>query len=132
MKSILLLLLFKLNVFFCFIPAKIITSVIEGANLQFKLDFGEASVTYPHEEIIRRGIYRSAVKFFHDQQNGSQLISLDKIDNEYLDVYNIYSDYYNRTFCSLPLDDLMVYIFQPNVAIVDFDPSTKDMVKKSL
>lgn len=117
----------SLNFTACFIPAKIITTVIEGANLQFNLDFGQVSTTYPHEEIIRRGAYRSVAKYFYDQPNGSTLINLTKTDNEYLDIYSLYSDYYNLTFCSLPFDDLMVYTLQPNVAIVDFDPATKDM-----
>lgn len=115
------------NLITCFVPAKIITTVIEGANLQFNLDFGQVGTTYPHEEIIRRGAYRSVVKYFHEQPNGSSLINITKMDNEYLDIYSLYYDYYNVTFCSLPFDDLMVYTLQPFVAIVDFDPSTKDM-----
>ena len=87
------------------------------------------SVSYPHEEILRQGVFRSVVKYFYDQPNGSLLVNMSKIDQEYLDITNLYSDFYNSSFCSLslPIEKLVAYEFQPNVGNVDFESLTKDM-----
>ena len=118
---------FTIHEFECFVPAKIMTSVIQSSVVQFGLDLGQVGTTFPHEEILRIGTYRSVARFFYDQVNGTRLIDLSKINTDYQNVDNIYYDYYNKTSCDLPIESLMKYQLQPNVAIVDFDPNTKDM-----
>ena len=49
------------------------------------------------------------------------------MDEEYLDINKIYFDYYNASLCDLPAEKLTKYELQPNVAIVDLDPVTKDL-----
>ena len=125
--KILLVSLVYIEVSECFVPASIISDVIDSVNLKFSLDFGQVGVTYPHEEIIRRGVLKSIVKYFYDQPNGNKLINLNQTDQEYLDINQIYSDYYNTSLCDLPVDDLIKIDLQSNVAIVDLDPTTKDL-----
>ncbi len=124
MFKLLIVTLFMINVSYCFVPAKIMSSVLDNINLKFSLDFGQTGPTYTHEEILRRGLLRSIVKFFHKQPNGNSSIDLDK---EYLDVNKIYSDYYNKSLCDLPVQRLISTELGPNVAIVDFDSDTKDL-----
>lgn len=76
---------------------------------------------------MKRGLIQSVVRYFYDQPNGTQKIDLNKINNEYYSLWKLYYDYYGKYLCnSIPLDDLISLVFQPNVAIVDFDPKTKD------
>jgi len=103
------------------------SGVLDSVNLRFSLDFGQVGPTFPHEEIMRRGVLRSIVKYFYDQPNGNKTIDLSQMDEEYLDINQIYSDYYNTSLCDLPAADVISNELQPNVAIVDFDPSTKDL-----
>ena len=116
-----------INVSHCFVPAKVMSGVLDTINLKFSLDFGQVGPTFPHEEIMRRGVYRSIVKYFYDQPNGNTRIDLNQTDKVYLDINQIYSDYYNKSLCELPADDVISKELQPNVAVVDFDPSTKDL-----
>ena len=94
-----------------------------------QLDTGEVSKTFPHEEIMRRGVHRSVVKYFYGQKNGSKRINLNKTDKEYLEMRNIYLDYYGWSFCDMgmfgfrkSLEELKI-----NVEIVDLDSDTKDL-----
>ena len=110
-----------------FVPAKLLTQVINQMDTQFNGDFGKQSDTIVHDEIIKRGIIQSVVRYFYDQPNGSQRIDLNKINNKYYDLTNLYFDYYGFYICSITLKDLIRLYFQPNVALVDLDSSTKDM-----
>jgi hypothetical protein len=127
MFKLLIFSLFMINVSYCFVPAKIISGVLDSVNLKFSLDFGQVGPTYPHEEILRRGLLRSIVKFFHEQPNGNKTIDMSQMDNEYLDIDKIYSNYYNQSLCDLPVEKLINTELGPNVAIVDIDPVTKDL-----
>jgi hypothetical protein len=105
----------------CFIPAKIIDQVIDKADDKLKLDFGEVSDTLVHEEITRRGIIQSVVRYFYDQPNGTNKINLNKINNDYYNLRALYHDYYGKWYCVINLDKLLRVVFQPNVAVVDLD-----------
>ena len=110
----------------CFVPAKLIQSVINKVN-QF-IKFESASQTLTHEEIIKRGIIQSVAKYFYDKSNKSySRINLNKTNNEYLDLKNLYYDYYGIWFCKINLESLIRNEFQTNVAVVDFDKATKDL-----
>lgn len=111
----------------CFIPAKLMSEVINELDSSFSIDIGKVDTTYVHEEILKRGLIRSVTKFFYDQPGGSSKIDLRKADYEYQDLLNLYYDYYNVTFCSVKLQNVLKIDLQPFVAIVDFDKLTKDL-----
>ena len=108
-----------------FIPAKILNEVINKIDSHLSFDFGNVNPTFPHEEIIRRGVIKSIANYFYDKKNGSFLIDKTKVDNEYLNINRIYIDYYGKGFCNLPINTILKYELQPNVAIVDIDSKTK-------
>ena len=118
MFKLLILNFILINISHCFVPAKVMSGVLDSINLKFSLDFGQVGPTFPHEEILRRGVYRSIVKFFYEQPNGNKTIDLNK---EYLDINRIYSDYYNKSLCDLPADDVISRELQPNVALGTFN-----------
>lgn len=111
----------------CFIPAKIIDFVLSSIDTSEQYNFGRVSETITHEEILKRGVAKSIAKFFYDQPGGSTRINLHKISNEYYDFRNIYRDYYNKTICTPKVSDIMLVELGPNVALVDLDPTTKDL-----
>ena len=119
-----ILLLIKTN--FCFIPVRLMEKSLSAANVL--VNFGKVSETLTHEDIVRRGVIQSAAKYFYDKSNQSKRINLTKLDTgEYYDLKVLYKDYYNVTLCKIMLDDLLLNEIQPNVAIVDFNPETKDL-----
>ena len=77
-----------------FVPASLMTNVIFTIDTLLGGKFGKVSDSLPHEEITRRGIIQSAVLFFYNQTNGSTLVDLTKIDNEYYTLSKLYYDYY--------------------------------------
>ncbi len=110
----------------CFIPVRLMEKSLSTANIL--VNFGKVSETLTHEDIVRRGIIQSVAKFFYDKSNLSKRIDLSKLDTgEYYDLKVLYKDYYNVTLCKVMLNDLLLNEFQPNVAIVDFNPATKDL-----
>jgi hypothetical protein len=113
----------------CFVPARLMDYAISKVNKV--INFTQASATITHEEIIKRGIIRSAAKYFYDQSklNGSTAkINLTKLDTgEYYNLKNLYYDYYGTWFCTIDLENLIITSFQPSVASVDFDRSSKDL-----
>ena len=126
----LLILFCSIFKFECFVPAKLMDYAISKVNKV--INFTQASVTLTHEEIIKRGIITSATKYFYDQSklNGSSSnrINLTKLDTgEYFNLKNLYYDYYGAWYCTIDLENMIITDFQPNVAIVDFDKSTKDL-----
>jgi hypothetical protein len=127
MFKLLIVSVFMINLSYCFVPSKLISGVLENGHLKSSLDFEQVGPTYPHEEILRHGVLRSIVKFFYDQPNGNNSIDLSKIDKEYLNIDKIYSDYYNRALCDLPVQRLVDKEFSQNVVVVDIDPGTKDL-----
>lgn len=111
-----------------FVPAKILTSVIGRLDSKFQGSLGKVSESLVHDEIIKRGIIQSVVRYFYEQPNGTDRINLTKIDNEYYDLTKLYYDYYGKYLCdSIPLKSLITLVFQPNVAVIDFDSATKDL-----
>jgi hypothetical protein len=106
-----------------FVPAKVLSIFID--TLQSSMDIGQVSESFTHDLIVRNGIIQSAVRYFHDQPNGTN-IDLNKIDNEYYNINKLYTDYYGRRVCWKSFDDV-VDDFQTDVASVDFSSLTKDM-----
>ena len=93
------------------------------------LDFGHVSKTFAHEDILHRGVHRAVVKYFYERKGGDKRIKLNKIDKDYLEIKQVYFDFYGFSYCDLGmfgfrkvLSDLKI-----NVEIVDFDEETKDM-----
>jgi hypothetical protein len=67
------------------------------------------------------------VKYFHENEKiGRHKIKMDKI-HEYYDLRNFYFDVYGKYVCDIPLEDLILNEFSPQVAVVDLDTLTKDM-----
>jgi len=94
-----------------------------------KLDFGHVSRTFTHEDVLHRGIHRSIAKYFSERKDGKKRIKLEKIDKDYLEVRNIYFDYYGLSFCDVGVFGVrkVIEVLKINVEIVDFDDETKDM-----
>ena len=106
-----------------------------------------------HDEIMKRGLIRSVVNYFKNQNNTNN-VDLAKMDAYCQDLRKLYFDYYriikffklhlmlefyNNIFhfcaCSekglcnenIPLTLLLVKTFQPDVASVDFLPELKNL-----
>jgi len=114
---------------FSFVPHDQVKKIIEATNLLYeKTPFGYVSQTLTHEEIIKRGIIRSVAKFFHEQPHGKDKIDLKAIETEYYSsIKRLYSDYYGKFFCKIPLEWLIKNIFQKMVVNVDTNEDTKDL-----
>lgn len=86
----------------CFVPASLLSNAILRVDQLLGGSFGKVSDSLPHEKITRRGIIQSAVRFFYDQPNGTQLVNLSKISTDYYDVPKLYYDYYGN--CEIMLN----------------------------
>lgn len=87
----------------CFIPAELFTFVIEQAGSHQVIDYGEASDTIVHEEILRYGIISSVAKFLIDHPANNSRVTLANI-TLYQNV-TVYHQIINHTF-SNSLTDL--------------------------
>jgi hypothetical protein len=74
-------------------------------------------------------VHRAVVKYFYERKGGDKRIKSRKIDKDYLEIKQVYFDFYGFSYCDLGmfgfrkvLSDLKI-----NVEIVDFDEETKDM-----
>jgi hypothetical protein len=70
-----------------------------------------------HEEITKRGLIQSVVRYFHDQPNGKHKIDLNKINNSYYDLKELYFDYYGKHICKIPLEFIVKANFEVPVAL---------------
>jgi hypothetical protein len=112
----------------CFVPAKLLRAVIDKADDKLKLDFGEVSESIVHEDIVKRGILSSVAKYMFENPTNISKINLTKLTTgEYYTTRNLYYDYFGKWYCTIDLDVLIKTVFQPAVAIVDFDSKTKDL-----
>lgn len=114
----------------CFVPAKIIDSLVEIADKESShLNFNKASTSFSHENILRRGLIRSVARFFYDKPNGSSKIQINNMDRYLNDIDRLYRDYYGLTGIvrSAKIKWFLEWELEPNVAVVDFDPDTKDL-----
>ena len=113
-----------------FVPKTLLDTVFKEANAllssETKSPFGLVSETLTHEEIIKRGIIRSAAKFFYDQPGGKERINLNKME-DYYNIRRLYNDFYDQWFCNIELIELIEDVFQKNVINIDFDSETKDL-----
>ena len=112
---------------FSFVPAKIMTDVIGKLENAASGSLGKVSASLVHDEILKRGVIQSVVRFYYDQPNGSSTIQLSKMTSDYYNLPNLYRDYYGKYVCKSDLQLLIKNEMQPNVALIDFDPTTKDM-----
>ena len=80
-----------------------------------------------HEVITKRGLIQSVVRYFHDQPNGKHKIDLNKINNSYYDLKELYFDYYGKHICEIPLVHEIKVNFEIPVGFVDLDSKTKDL-----
>jgi len=112
----------------CFIPAKIMSSVIYKLESGFHSDLGKVSESLVHDEILKRGLIQSVAAYFTNQPKASNKVNLSKI-NEYYDLRKLYFDYYGKGLCNkdIPLVSLLKYTLQPAVASIDFLSSVKDL-----
>ncbi|CAF0760037.1 unnamed protein product [Brachionus calyciflorus] len=127
LQILIFLLIYLVSTSECFVPKKILTYVIEKVDKNIQYSLGYASESIVHEDIIKRGLTRSIARYFAEQPNPKNKIDLSKLDNEYLDVKNIYRDYYGIYYCKLDITNIISDEFQPEVASVDFDDETKDL-----
>ena len=110
-----------------FVPSGIISKVINKIDKKFHRKFGKISKSLTHEEITNKGLIQSVVRYFHDQPNGKHKIDLNKINNSYYDLKELYFDYYGKHICKIPLEFIVKVNFEVPVAFVDFDSKTKDL-----
>jgi hypothetical protein len=123
-----LTLIFSVHIAECFVPAKLIRAVIDKADDKLKLDFGEVSESLVHEDIIKRGIINSVVKYMNENPTNTSNINLTKLTTgEYYNLRTLYYDYYGKNYCKIDLDVLIKTTYQPMVAVVDLDSNTKDL-----
>lgn len=107
-----------------FVPAEVINSLLDSID---DINIGKVGTTLSHDEILRRGVIRSLVRYFYAQKNGSTKIDLNKIGSDYYDVRNLYADYHGVALCTTDFTRIIKLSLQPNVAVVDFDSSTKNL-----
>jgi hypothetical protein len=110
-----------------FIPADLIDKVFSKVDKTFLKTLDIYGETTTHDDIIKYGIIESIVEYFYNQTNGSSLVNRTKATNEYYDLRYLYYDYYGVWKCDLDVSSLIKYVFKPNVAIVDLNPTTKDL-----
>lgn len=116
-----------------FIPAKALKYMIQKVDGSFSVDFGEVSNTFTHEEIVKRGVVRSMIRFLRDQKTpGGERVrqrhSEHAMESYTLeDLRQVYNDYYNKTVCELDAELMIVKDFQLMVAAVDVWEHTKDL-----
>ena len=113
-----------------FVPEDKLRNIIEKLEEDFKNadnpdPFGQEGDTFTHEEILKRGLAQSVVKFFYEQPYGPERIKLDKMD-DYYKITTIYLDYYGKLYCNLDLIDLNHDVFSKEVVNVDMNANTKD------
>ena len=58
----------------CFVPAKLITFILENAGSAKIIEYGQVSETIVHENLLRRGAIASVAQYLMDQKkNGSRV-----------------------------------------------------------
>ena len=81
----------------CFIPAKVLSLVIYKLESGFNSDLGKVSESLVHDEIMKRGLIQSVVKYFVENPRASSKVNVAKIDTgEYYDLRKLYFDYYGK------------------------------------
>lgn len=95
MKAIFLVFICLFSTTVGFIPAKVMESVIYKLTSEFDSSLGKVSESLVHDEIMKRGLIQSVVKYFHEQPSGSQRVDLAKVE-DYYDLRKLYYDYYGK------------------------------------
>lgn len=117
-----------LNLYACFFPYSYLDNLLSLIDASFKFDLGETSKTLTHEDILKQGLVRSVTKYFYEQKpDGLNKINLSKANKEYLDLKNLYHDFYGKRYCDINLEDIIKNDLFPNVAIVDLDLKTRKL-----
>jgi len=114
----------------CFVPSKIHEKLITSIEPAQEKRLDVISQTLTHEDIIKKGLIKSVVKYFHDiDRNATNSINMTKIGNEYESVDAIYEDFYGKKFCFVNLAHLIEEEFEQTVGMIDFDPKTKNLAE---
>lgn len=123
-KTLLLFFYFKIS--WQFMPLRIENKILSALNIDNRLD--RVSLSLTHEEIIKKGLTKSVIKYLNDQ------ILFHKKRNKFnlspdsdLSIDEIFSKFYGRSFCLIGLNSLLQEDFERNVALVDFDLRTKNL-----
>lgn len=112
----------------CFMPARILDLLVEKLDSLSHMQLGTISPSLSHEDITRRGLIRSVARYLHEQPSGRDTIQIDNMDRYFANINLLYSDFnVGKKSRVLELDFLLKTEILPYVALVDFDPSTKDM-----
>lgn len=74
-----------------------------------------------HEEIFRRGVKRTIIKYLNDRNSSSQINPRDS----QTPFRQILTHFYGRR-CKYGIEHLISNVFEPNIASVDLNESTRD------
>lgn len=113
----------------CFVPAKIIDTLVEKLDSTSRINLGIVSKSLSHEDITRRGLIRSVARYLYDQPGGRDRIQLGNIERYFNNINFLYSDF-NKKSSIIPILELEFLLkteILPYVAFVDLDPSTRDL-----
>jgi hypothetical protein len=114
-----------LNLVQCFVPriAEKDLELVENV-----IDLGKVSVTLSHEDILRRGLIQSIVKYYAEKSNNR--VNSSRLESYYRSLKNLYVDLNgpnNGMNRNINLELLLATVLEPSVAFVDFDPNTRDL-----
>lgn len=112
----------------CFIPAKVMSTVIGRLDGAFGDSLGKVSESIVHDEILKRGVIQSVAKYLSEHPIPSSNVDLSKMST-YYDLRRLYFDYYGKGLCNddIPLVELLEDEMEPAVASIDFSSETKDL-----
>ena len=69
----------------CFVPAKLITFILENAGSHKVTEYGQVSETIVHENLLRRGAIASVTQYLIDQKKNGSRVSRSNL-SQYYDV----------------------------------------------
>lgn len=107
---------------FAFNPLSIENHLINLLGTRFGETLERATnVTLSHEEILRRGLKKSLIKYLNDIHAQQFDVNDDK-----LSIREIYTIFYGQQ-CKVGVEQVMTNIFGPIIASVDLNTRTKDL-----
>lgn len=120
--TILVLLVVMLEKSLGFVPKKIIDDLIESVDAASdEMDFGRVSKSVSHDVILKRGLIRSLITYFHEKSEGPAKIRIDDPERYLNDFEKLFTDYYGHVvgkMRAMGLNTLLKTDFEPLVASV--------------